>query len=137
MSSQAQIHNANGQAIGVTVRELKADLSNFVQTRLQMLMQEMKQKLSAIKLAAPMFGIALIFGFVGFLGLTAALVYIIGIALGMGWAMLIVGAAYVIIAGGAAFIGWSQIAENGMAPKRTMEVLKQDQAWLQQEARSA
>lgn len=137
MSTQAQVQHTNGQAIGVTVRELKADLSNFVQTRLQMLMQEMKQKLSAIKLAAPMFGIALIFGFVGFLGLTAALVYIIGIALGMGWAMLIVGAAYVIIAGGAAFIGWSQIAENGMAPKRTMEVLKQDQAWLQQEARSA
>jgi hypothetical protein len=84
-----------------------------------------------------MIGIALFFGFVGFLGLTAALVYIIGLALGMGWAMLIVGVAYMLIAGGAAFIGWSQIAEHGMAPRRTLEVLKQDQVWLQEEARSA
>ena len=130
----------NGQdfkSIGVAIRELKEDLKNFVNTRMQILQQEIKQKVSAIKLAAPMMAIALVFLWAGFLVLTGALVYIISIALGVGWSLLIVGCAYMIIAGGAAWIGWSQISQHGMAPKRTIQVLKQDQAWLQQEARSA
>jgi uncharacterized membrane protein YqjE len=137
VSTQAQIHYEDGKSIGVTVRELKADLNNFLQTRLQMLLREIKQKISAIKLAAPMMAIGLVFGLLGLLVLTGALVYVIALGIGIGYSLLIVGCGYLAIAGGAVWIGWAQIAEQGMAPKRTMEVLKQDQEWLRQEARSA
>ena len=43
-----------------------------------------------------------------------------------------------IVAG--TIIGWmaySEIASVGVAPTRTLEVLKQDQVWIQNEARTA
>jgi uncharacterized membrane protein YqjE len=124
------------KSIGVAVRELKEDVTGFLRTRMQMLTTEMNEKLTAVKVALPSIAVAAIFGLVGFLVLTGALVYIIAFAIGVGWSLLCVGLVYVIIAAAAGWTAWSELSQ-GMAPKRTLEVLKQDQVWLQQEAKSA
>jgi uncharacterized membrane protein YqjE len=136
---KSDVKRTDGVAVkplAVTVRELRDDVTSFLRTRYQMLATEMNEKLTAIKVALPSIAIAAVFGLVGFLALTAALVYIIAFAIGIGWSLLVVGLVYCFIAGGA---GWTALGElsKGMAPKRTLEVLKQDQVWLQEEARSA
>jgi hypothetical protein len=136
-------HNAlnDGRSLGSHLQELKHEFTDFMNTRVQMLKAELKTKLDLVKTAAPMLIVALVLGLVGFIVLTGALVAAIAMAfdgtLG-GWAvaMLIVGLAYCLIAGGAAMFAVKTLSSDGLAPKRTMRVLQQDQAWLASEART-
>ncbi len=118
------------------VNELRVELKEFVQTRLEMLKSELNDKIKTWKMAAPMLAIALFFGFIGFCLLTAALCAAIAWAIGWGYSLLAVGLAYCAIAGVSGFLGYKEFTAEGMMPKRTMKVLKQDQAWLQSEAKS-
>jgi len=134
--SQNQNPQENMKSVVAAIRELKEDTANFLQTRYQMLLAELKQKLAAVKLALPLFAVAAVFALLSLFVLTGALVFVIGQAIGIGWALLIVGVAYLIIAGACAWIGINELSSAGVAPKRTLEVLKQDQVWLKTEARS-
>lgn len=136
MNNQNRVE-VNGKSLAGVVSELKDDLTRFVQTRYQMLLAEMKQKLTAWKLALPMILLGALFGLVGFLMLTGALVYVISLGIGVGYSLLVVGVGYVIIAGFSGWMAYQEIRQQGMAPQRTMQVLKQDKVWLQNEARSA
>jgi uncharacterized membrane protein YqjE len=126
-----------GKTLAAAISELKEDLTQFLQTRYQMLAQEMKQKLTSLKMALPMLAAALLLGLFGIALLTVALVAAIALAIGWGLALLVVGILYVAGAGIAGWMGYKEVSQQGMAPKRTLRVLKQDQAWLQNEARSA
>jgi uncharacterized membrane protein YqjE len=115
-------------------------LREFIQTRLQILREEMKTKASLLKIAVPMFGIALAFMWVGFLLITGLFVVLIasafsGIA-GWIWSFLIVGFVYLIVGGICAAFGAGELKSKSLAPKRTIQVLKQDQIWLRNEAKT-
>src|SRR5438552_17132271 len=106
-----------------------------------MLSSELKTKLLPLKTAAPVVAMALALCAVGFMILSAALVAVVAIAFGGGieaWGMSagIVGGAYLILGGLAGVFAWRQISNFDLAPTRTINVLKQDQVWLQNEARS-
>ena len=78
---------------------------------------------------------------IAFTLLSVALVGLIAVGLGAdttAWieALAIVGGSYFLIGGIAGMFGWRKITNPGLAPTRTMRVLKQDQIWLQNEARS-
>jgi len=135
------VPNNNERSLASHLQQLKNEFTEFVNTRVQMLKAELKTKLDAVKMAAPMLIIALVLGLVGFLVLTGALVAAIAMAFdgtigGWALAMLIVGLAYCILGGGAAMFGYKTLTSDGLAPKRTMRVLQQDQAWLASEART-
>lgn len=132
------IHETNGRSLGAIVTELKAEVTDFLRTRQQMLMAEINQKLSAWKTGIPLLVVALLFAWVAFLVLTAALVAAVALAVGSwGWALAIVGVGYLIIAGVLGWIGYAEISANPLKPERTLRVLKEDQVWIQSEARSA
>ena len=119
-----------------SIKELRNDLQEFIATRLQIFSGEMKEKIAAWKAIIPMLGVALVCAVMALLVLTGALVYVIAMGIGIGYALLAVGIGYLlfgILLGG---LGYREIARQGMAPKRTIHVLKQDQAWLQSEAKS-
>lgn len=136
MNNQAA-QERNGRPLGVIINELKSEISEFAQTRYQMLAAEMNEKITAWKMAIPFLAIGLLFAFAAFLLLTGALVAVIAAALGVGWALLAVGGAYLILGAVAAFVGYREITANKLTPERTLRVLKQDQVWIQSEARSA
>jgi uncharacterized membrane protein YqjE len=135
---------ANGinteKSIGSVINELKFEFREFVQTRLQILREEMKTKTSLLKVAVPMFAIALVLSGVGFLLLTGLFVVLIASAFsglaGFAWAFLIVGVVYFLMAGVCAMFVMSELKSKSLAPKRTIQVLKQDQIWLRNEAKS-
>jgi len=118
-----------------SIKELRDDLKQFFTTRVQIFTGEMKEKITVWKAIIPLAAIALVCGAMSLFVLTGALVYVIAVAIGVGYALLAVGLGYLslmLIIGGVAY---REIARQGMAPKRTIHVLKQDQAWLQDEAR--
>lgn len=130
-------HERNGKSLSATINELKQELREFAQTRLQMLRAEMNEKLTAWKTGIPLMLVGAVFAFVGFLVLTGALVFVVAIPLGIGWALAAVGLLYLILAAVTAGIGYAEISHNQLKPERTLRVLKEDQIWIQNEARSA
>jgi fatty acid desaturase len=135
------LNEIHDKSLGTVISELKLELAEFIQTRYLMLSSELKTKLSQLKMSAPIMAVALALCAAGFLVLSAALVAVIAIAFGGGigaWAMSagIVGAAYLILGGLAGVLAWRQISTFDLTPTRTINVLKQDQVWLQNEARS-
>ncbi len=133
--------NENGKTLAGLFAATKDELKDFVQTRIAMLKSEMKDKVAAWKVALPLILIALVFAVTGWLVLTACLIAAIAVAFyGSPWAYtfatLIVGVAYVLIATLTASFALRGLRESGLAPKRTLRVLKADQAWLASEARS-
>ena len=125
------------QTLATILAGLRNDLKEFFQTRFQLLVAELRQKVAAWKTGALKLAIAFIFAVTAFLLLTGALVSIIAVALGAFFALLIVGALYLAIAGGAAWFGYRELTSQRLPPDRTLQVLKEDQAWLQNEAKSA
>jgi len=128
--------NENGKSLAAVISEAKEDLIAFFDTRYRMLMSEVQQKLSALKLSVPMLLMAALLGWAGFMLLSIALVAAIASAIGWGWAFLIVGGVYLLTAGTMGFIAYRELSQVGVAPKRTINVLKQDKAWLTTEART-
>lgn len=128
--------NENGKTLAAVVSEAKDDLIAFLDTRYQMLMSEVNQKVSALKMSVPMLLIAALLGWAGFMLLSIALVAAIASSLGWGWAFLIVGGVYLMTAGLFGFLAYRELSAVGVAPKRTINVLKQDKAWLTSEART-
>lgn len=131
----------NGKTIRTVVTELKSDARDFVSTRLQILMQEMNDKVKVWKVAIPLLASAAVFGATTFLVLTFVLISFLAEIFQpspYAWCYggLIVAAIYLIAAFGLFYLGRREITQVGVAPRRTLRVLKEDQIWIQNEARS-
>jgi hypothetical protein len=131
----------NNKSVGPIAAELKNDAIDFISTRLQMLAQEMSEKLSVWKAAAPILAFAALVGATAFLTLTFALVsFFAAVFQPSPWAWcfgaLIVTAIYFVAAVGMFVLGKKELTQAGVAPTRTLRVLKEDQIWIQNEART-
>jgi len=134
-------NNGNGRNIRAVVNEVKADVSEFLQTRYELFLAELKQKISALKIAAPLLAAAILFGLTAFLMFTLALVALIAIAFAGNpfayvLAFAIVMVLYLLIGGACAWFGVREWSAQGVMPKKTLQILKDYKIWLQAEARS-
>ena len=120
-----------------TLQEIKNEIKEFVQTRFEIFKQEMQDKLSAYKAAMPMAIAGALFLATAWFLITGSIVAAIALALGWPLAFLIVGFAYFILGATAGWLAFKEITSQTMKPERTLEVLKQDQVWIEQEAKSA
>lgn len=129
------------KSVAQVVSELKNDAMDFVTTRLQMLKQEMDEKLSVWKTAIPILAFAALIGTTAFLAITFAIVAFFAAIFQpspYAWCFgaLIVTAIYFFAAVGMFYLGKRELTQAGVVPKRTLHVLKQDQVWIRNEARS-
>jgi uncharacterized membrane protein YqjE len=128
--------------IGVILAQTKDEVKEFVGTRLQLLKSELTEKMAALKLAIPLMLAAAVLVLTAWMAMTFALIALVHAwflpsAYAWLWAGLIVGFVYLL---GGALLGWlgySEISTKGLTPTRTLNVLKQDQVWIQNEARAA
>jgi uncharacterized membrane protein YqjE len=136
-----QTVNFNGRSFAGVVNEVKDELKEFLQTRIIMLKAELGEKMRTLKTALPMLITAAIFLGTAFLMLTLCLVGLVSVAFygdPFRWfySFIIVGVLYSIMGGMAAVFGLKELRAQGIMPKKTIKVLKEDQIWLQQEART-
>ena len=127
------------RSLADVAHEIKVELKDFIQTRVEMLRKELNENIASIKAGIPMLIAGAVLGWFCLMLLTAALVAVIAPAFENEYrwasALGIVGLAYLLIGGAAAWMGYREITARGLAPKRTLQVLKEDQVWLQNEAR--
>lgn len=127
----------NGRGLAEVISEIKDEVKELLQTRVSMFIGEMREKLNNSKNGAIYAAIALALGAVGFLVLTVALAALIAVAFwGSPYAwffgFLIIGLLYTIVSAVLAMAAVRQFKD--IAPKRIIQVLKEDKIWLQHEA---
>ncbi len=134
------MNNGYTKSLPEVINDLKVELKDFVATRLAMLRSEMSEKMSAFKAAVPSLILGLTLLLTAWLLFTGFLVTVIALAFaspwGWVWAFLIVAAAYALLGGMLAVGGLSKLKQTKLVPERTLRVLKQDEVWLQTEART-
>jgi uncharacterized membrane protein YqjE len=132
----AENHTKNLAAI---IAELKDEIKDFVQTRVEMFKSEVRETLDAWKTAIPLAVIAVVLLATAYLLLTIAVVAVVAVAFWNNpyhwfFAFLVVGAVWLI---GGGILGWMALREfqsKGLFPKKTIEILKADKIWIQSEA---
>jgi hypothetical protein len=134
-------HVETERPLGSVVNEAKDEFKAFAQTRVAMLISEMRENLHTIKSAVPTMAIGVFLALTAWFVLTGALVALIWAAFAPSLfapflAFLIVGGAYLIIGGVLALLGYSSLQDKSLVPKRTIQVLKDDRTWFQSEART-
>jgi hypothetical protein len=133
--------NANGRTLVALAAEVKDELKQFLVTRYEMLISEVKEKVAAWKTSLPLILVGVVLLGTAWLLFTGALVAVISIAFydtPYKWflSLLMVFAIYAVAGVVCALFAYRELRANGLVPERTLRVLKQDQIWLQNEARS-
>jgi hypothetical protein len=131
----------NGRSVAEVMHEFREDLKDFATTRIQMLRNEINEKIGAWKVGLPAMIIGLVLLGTAYLLFTAGLVVAIALAFsGQPWGFAVSFGIVMIVyglAGGLLFFyGWNTVKAGGFAPEKTMRILKQDQVWLKTEART-
>lgn len=132
----------NEKSLGVVLTETKEEMKEFIETRLQILRAEINEKVKTWKYSLPLLLLAAGLLLIGWITLTFSLVALIRAfflpdPFAWLWAGLIVTALYLVSGLAVGWFAYSELLSVGVAPKRTMQVLKQDQIWIQNEARTA
>jgi hypothetical protein len=134
--------NHKEQSPASVLAEIKEEVKGFIETRLQLLRSETTEKLRTWKHWVPLLAVGLGLVLTSWFLLTITLVALIHAwflpsAYSWVWAGLIVTAVYSVFGGVIGWFAFRRLSAAGLAPKRTIEVLKQDQVWVQNEARAA
>ena len=130
------------KSIATILAETRDEIKQFIATRVNMLKMEMGEKLRTVKSVLPLVFVAVALLWAGFMALTLALIALLhGLFMpsvyAWGWAALIVAGAYLVLGIAIGWFVYAEIKAVGLAPNRTLTVLKQDQTWIQNEARTA
>lgn len=131
--------DTNERSLADVIGEIKDEVKEFMQTRVSMFVAEMREKLKNSKSGAIYAGVALALGWMGFIMLSLALAALVAVAFwGSPYAwffgFLIIGVLWTMLA---AMLGLAAVRQfRDLAPKRTIQVLKEDKIWLQHEAQN-
>jgi uncharacterized membrane protein YqjE len=140
------VFRRNGQleekSLREVIYEIKDELREFAVTRIDMLRTELSEKFARVKTALPLIATGAVFAIGAFFALTFGLIAVIAAAMPDNPFRWAIGAGaifvlYLIVGGLLGWMGYREVTTEGLAPQRTLRVLKQDQIWIQNEARSA
>ena len=125
------------RSLRAIILELKQEVQEFIQARVEMLTSELRMIASRLAVAIPFALMGALFLCIAIFLFVIALVAVIAFALGadsLAWfyAFLIVGGFAAIVGGLALLLARSEFKHAGL-PKKTLEVLRQDKLWLQKE----
>lgn len=129
---------ANDHSLPATILEIKQELKEFARTRIDLVSTELREKGNNLKMAAPLLATGALFLATGYLLLTLALVSLIMVAFADSsyrWflAFLIVAVEWLIFGGMAALMARRVIVRTELIPRKTLEVVRADKRWLQNE----
>lgn len=130
------------KSLATIIAETKDEIKQFISTRVNMLKMEIAEKVRIWKAVVPLLLFTLALLLAGWIALTFAVIALLhGLFMpsvyAWGWAALIVAGAYLFLGIVTGWFVYAEIKATGLAPTRTLNVLKQDQTWIQNEARTA
>ncbi|MCL3817532.1 phage holin family protein [Aeromicrobium wangtongii] len=119
----------DGRSIGDIVGDIATDLSAMVRSELELAKTEAKAEVTKAGKGAGMLGGAALAGYFALLFLSLFVMYLLGEAMDLQWAALIVFAVWLIAAAVLAVLGRNRLKTVDPALDRTQESLKEDVRW--------
>lgn len=140
MSSEVKTWQIRERSLGEIVAEIKSEFKTFVVTRVDMLKEELRENAKSLKIAAPMFGMAVAFLTVSCLFFGVCLVALVEVAFignPYGWffAFLIIAFLFAVVGGITAYVAMGTLRDRNLYPKKTLKVLHDDKVWWDSEVR--
>ena len=118
------------RSLGTLFAELSTETSTLIRDEVALAKAEMSQKVAGIGMDVGRLVAGGAVAYAGLLALIAALILALGEALPMWLSALLVGIA--VAAGGAVLVrsGLARLKERNPLPEQTIQILKEDAAWL-------
>jgi uncharacterized membrane protein YqjE len=138
MADPSTSQDLHEKSIGELLEQLSEQTSTLVSKELELAKAELAEKGKKAGLGAGMFGAAGLFGLFAFGALTTALIAVLGTAVDLWLAALIVTVVYAAIAGVVALRARSEVrAATPPMPEQAIESTKEDVEWAKEQAKSA
>ena len=131
----------NGRSLASTLAEMKIELLDFLDTRIELLKTELQEKMKILKTAAPLGALGALLLVTAYLLFTLALVSLVVVAFQDNpyrwfFAFLIVAFAWTVFGGIAVYFAKRELEMKTLLPQRTIEVLNGDKIWFQAEVKN-
>ena len=129
--------NLEGASIGELVKQLSTDSSRLVEQEIHLAKVELRESTATVAGGAGKIGAAVVLALPGVMAVTAAIAIGLGILIHSYWvSSLIVG---VVVLASAGFMMKRAISafKQGLAPKETIETVRDDVQWAKEEAKHA
>lgn len=132
---------SNGGTLADILTEIRDEIKDFTQTRFQLLTAELGQTFKLLKVAALLAGIALVLLGTAYIFITLGLAALVAASFAESpyrwvFGFLAVGILWAILGGIAGYFAKREFTLKGIAPNRTIAVLKGDKLWIQSEAKN-
>jgi uncharacterized membrane protein YqjE len=138
MSDTSTSQDLHEKPVGELLKQLSEQTSTLVSKELELAKAELAEKGKKAGLGAGMFGAAGVFGLFAFAALTTALIAVLGTAVDLWLAALIVAVVYAAIGGVVALRARSEVqAATPPVPEQAIESSKEDVKWAKEQAKSA
>jgi uncharacterized membrane protein YqjE len=119
--------------LGELIGRMSADLSTLMRKEVQLAKVEIKEEVAKAGKGAGMLGGTAVAGLFGLLMLSFAAAWGLAAVMPTGLAFLIVGIAYLILAGALYFAGRNELKTVHPVPEQTAATVKEDVQWAKQQ----
>ncbi|HZR12381.1 MAG TPA: phage holin family protein [Acidimicrobiia bacterium] len=120
--------NPDEASLGELFSEMTSDLGLLVRKEIELAKTETKEELTRAGRGAAMFGAAAVAGMLALLLVSFAAAWGLAVVIPTGWAFLVIGVIYGVVAAVVALRGRDQMKRVG-APEQTIQTLKEDVQW--------
>jgi hypothetical protein len=119
-----------GRPVAALLSDLAGETSTLVRQEIALFKAELNESLARIGVGAGALAAGGVIAFSGWLALVAAAILGLSYVLAPWLAALIIGVAVVALGAGLALFGKSRLKADGLVPRRTLNSLREDEAWI-------
>lgn len=123
-----------GASMGELFRRLSSDGSHLVQQEIQLAKAELQENAARAAKAGGKIGTAAVIALPGLMSITAALVIGLGIIIDSYWVSALIVGVVVLVVAGLLAKGAIKDFKSGLAPKQTVQSVKEDVDWAKRES---
>jgi len=119
-----------GRPVAALLADLAAETSTLVRQEIALFKAELSEKLTRTGVGAGALAAGGVIAFSGWLALIAAAIFGLSNVLSPWLSALIIGVIVIALGAGLALFGKSRLKADALVPHRTLNSLREDQAWI-------
>ena len=120
----------SGRPVAALLTDLAGETSTLVRQEIALFKAELSEKLTRMGVGAGALAAAGVIAFSGWLALLAAAILGLSHAVAPWLSALIIGVVVIALGAGLALFGKSRLKVNALVPRRTLNSLREDEAWI-------
>ena len=120
----------SGRPVAALLSDLAGETSTLVRQEIALLKAELNEKLARIGVGAGALAAGGVIAFSGWLALVAAAILGLSYILAPWLSALIIGVIVIALGAGLALFGKSRVKADALVPHRTLNSLREDEAWI-------